>query len=97
MTSRHDLNHTLEWKECSAPDFTEEDGRLLATVYLYGIPHHLEAIPVKSDDNASDSGTTAMADNVMDAMHRGFEPDGPFCSVTIREKEYCLFLSPYTR
>lgn len=31
----------------------------------------------------------------MDELHSTFGGDGPFCQVTIKDKQHCLFLSPF--
>lgn len=90
--------------DLTIPDHSWEstdDHRLLATLYINGIPHHLEAIEVDPDQLAHESGgfiqpvNDAFSDSI-DAMGVINGGEAYFHTTMINGKPYVLNMTPYT-
>lgn len=90
----------FKWEEIGVSDPTD---RLLATIVIGGVPHHLEAISVQ-DDPDSDPGRrpdqVASSDCYADVLDYFRAADGAtdssFRTVDLRGRQYCLFMTPYS-
>lgn len=75
--------------------------RLLSTVFIEGVPHHLEAIQVvhiPPDDEQeweTQEGTTPGTDDLLARYHEVAGGDGPFLTVKLGGAEYVLALTPF--
>lgn len=76
-------------------DLTDPMRRLFTTVLICGVHHHLEAVPVKRDEDDQQVGLTPEADDYLGEMFQAFGGDGAFSTLEIEGQEYCVFMSPY--
>ena len=81
------------------PTGVEEDtlsSRLSVTLFINGVPHHLEAYEVKINEK---SGAQEPVDVVFESNIGGIgivsEPDGPWHTVSIKGKEYVVVMTPF--
>lgn len=85
------------WTRCGlAADGADADGRLLACVVVFGVPHHLEAVPVVYRDGLQEG-----ADSPSAARLAGLADEYECCFSTVAitldgvTRDYCLFLAPH--
>lgn len=102
---------TLQQTKEFEPTGTEEDptGRLLATVEIVGVPHHLEAIAVQYEVDGEvvdlntyegfepweQKATDPEWQSMLEEYSRAASADGSWMSVKIAGREYALCLTPY--
>jgi hypothetical protein len=95
MSSRviHDLEVLDSQWEPTGP---EEDltARLLSTVCVNGIHHHLEAYAVKEKDGIQVVVNDSFESNY-EGMCQASEPDGRYQVVEILGREYVLLMTPH--
>lgn len=77
------------------------ESRLLATVSVFGIPHHLELIEVESD---SDGVQTAVYEryagwgsNALDHLSAYDGGDGPYQEIELGDRRYIAVMTPFRR
>lgn len=93
-TTNVDLSQIL-WEDASI-DEERPRTRLLATLQLNGICHHLEAIEVEWDENTStQSAACLLCDEILTTYREATGADGPFCTVGVDGRTYALFVTPY--
>jgi hypothetical protein len=89
-----DLSRT-HWDEAPI-DEERPRTRLLATLQLNGILHHLEAIEVEYDDRTlTQSATCALCDDILSQYREATGADGRLSTVVIEGRTYALFVTPY--
>jgi hypothetical protein len=71
--------------------------KILACITFGGIPHHLEAIAVSETDAGQQRATDIENKEFFSELCETFYGDSTFMTVTIRGREYALFLFPYCR
>jgi len=85
----------VTWEDISL-DQTLPRSRLLATVTLDGVHHHLEAIQVQSGESKfSQAAACALCDDIL-KRYDAVDPDGgSFSTVQIDGHAYAIFLTPF--
>jgi hypothetical protein len=71
----------------------EGKSRGFVTLYVNGVPLHLEAWRVERDHDGAQ--LPVVYPDAFDALVTGFGPDGPFQTLNIGGEEYVLFASPF--
>jgi hypothetical protein len=90
QTPRNSLS-SIRW---SRPD--RDSTTLLATLVLGGYCMHLEAIEVELDDhNGLQEAVEPDYYGRIEDLHSGAGADGPFDTIEIEGRTYCLFATPY--
>lgn len=85
----------IEWEEISL-DQALPRSRLLTTVALDGVHHHLEAIEVKWGESKFDQSAVCALCNDILMRYEAVDPDaGPFNTVQIDGHTYVVFLTPF--
>jgi len=84
---------TIEWERWGDVDGGEPENRLLATVAIGGVPHHLEAIEVRESEDGVQEAVAG--GEQFDELYVACGGDGPLATVEIDGRGYCLFLSPF--
>ncbi len=74
---------------------TDTAASLLATVNIGGVLHHLEAIAVRRHRRHGQVAQDPVRETLLSDLYRAFEPDHPFHTVKIRNRDYVLFMSPF--
>lgn len=95
----HALFQTLEWEEIGYDDPTD---RLLTTVLIGRVPHHLEAIAVEDRPDPEPDmlprqvASSDLYDEILEHYQAAdMGTDEPFLAVEIGGRRYCLFMTPY--
>lgn len=78
-----------DWNESGDPK-----SRMLASVYVYGVLHHLDAIEVTENDHGEIRAANPDWEEMLDSIWRGFDPGDQYETVTIDDRKYLLFMSP---
>ena len=73
----------------------EDGSRLITTVVVNGLPLHLEAIEVSTDEYGIQRGC-GDADESLATIHEVVGAEGHWQTVTIGGRDYVLIASPYT-
>ena len=85
----------MRWEDASIDD-QRPRSRLLASVQFNGVLHHLEAIEVEWDEQTStQSAACSLCEPILSAYGEAAGGDGPFSTVTLEERTYALFVTPY--
>lgn len=93
-TTHVDLSQ-MHWDDASI-DEERPRSRLLATLQLNGICHHLEAIEVTYDERTlTQSAACPLCDDILTQYREATGADGPFSTVVIEGRTYALFMTPY--
>lgn len=93
-TENIDLSQ-VRWEDASM-DEDKPGRRLLSSLQFNGISHHLEAIEVEYDENAStQSAVCLLCDDILTTYREATGADGPFSTVTIDQRTYVIFVTPY--
>jgi len=84
-----------QWEPCGVDDENFES-RLATAVYINGVPHHLEAFQIKVNEKtgAQEAVDVAFEPNIGGICDVA-EPDGHWQTVTIKDKEYVLVMTPF--
>lgn len=85
------------WTICGANPDDPEDGRLLATLYILGTPHHLEALRVKTDDAGCQVGADPASASRLGAFQDEYETGFETVQITLGgvTREYVLVVAPH--
>lgn len=95
-TPLHIPLNDIIWDACG-PD-EDPKSRLIATLTIGGVHHHLEALAVVNDEKGEQIPVGDECGPVSDQFIKcdvAFSGDGPFETVEIEGRTYCLFMSPY--
>lgn len=88
--------HVGPWEPADGDD---PPRRLFATMHIDGVPHHLEAIPVRVKEldggGSVQEATTDEMEGAFDHWYLAAGGDGAFMTVTIEGADYAVFLSPF--
>lgn len=94
-----ELLKKFEWEEIGADDPKD---RLLTTVLIGGVPHHLEAIAVEERPDPVPglrpeqvASSYLYRDILNDYRAADGGTDEPFLTVDINGSHYCLFMTPF--
>lgn len=85
--------HALHWKDVSAED-AKPNTRLLATLTLGGVSHHLEAFAVE-ERNGLQLTVDGRWDDTLGDYYEATGADGPFATVEMRGRRYVFVMTPY--
>ena len=81
-----------EWEPTGSDD--DLDSRLLLTVCVNGVNHHLEAYAVEVKEDIQ-----VVRDSLFESNYEGMcmasEPDGRYQTTTIKGREYVLLMTPH--
>jgi len=80
-----------------APTGDESDptSRLLISVYVNGVPHHLEAYAVKDDEEGYQTAVDSAYDSNLHGMFQVSEAEGRWETLEISGREYVLAMTPF--
>jgi hypothetical protein len=81
------------WKDVSS---RRDRSVLMTTVLIAGVPHHLKAIHVQTQQ-ASQSAVESEAENELADMHAACGASSPFETVHLDGREYVMTLTPHAR
>jgi hypothetical protein len=85
----------IVWEDISF-DVSLPRRRLLATVQIAGVHHHLEAIEVNQGGSKFDQrATCSRCDEILKRYDAVDSDGGPFNTVEIDERDYAVFLTPF--
>lgn len=76
-------------------DGTDPAARMLATVEIAGIFHHLEAIAVKTNRSGMQIAQDVAGSEMLSGLGDAFGGEGAFQPVNIGRRHYVLFMSPF--
>jgi hypothetical protein len=71
------------------------DARLLTTVCINGVNHHLEAFQVETTEQGIQQAVDIAFEGNIGGICDVSEPDGHWQTVTIKGKEYALAMTPF--
>jgi len=80
------------WERIGPED--DYESRLLTTVCINGIHHHLEAIAVKAEGYVQ-KVVNPMHEDIFRGIQTAAEPDGPYRVTEIFGREYVLLMTPH--
>ena len=84
----------LDWEDISVSAEAPRS-RLLATVRIAGVPHHMEAIEVLSMPGRPQQAASAAGEEILE-RYRAAEPEGGlFRTVECGNRAYALFVTPF--
>lgn len=84
----------LDFKEVG--DEKDPSSKLIATVTLNGVSHHLEAVAVQFDADGDQVGANPTCEMILSDLYVGIGSDMRFKTVQYRGREYVFFMSPST-
>lgn len=84
----------IEWEDISF-DTSLPRSRLLATVQIAGIDHHLEAIQVEGLNPSDQQATCPDCEDILRRYDAVDSDGGAFSTVDIDGRDYAVFLTPF--
>ena len=85
----------IHWEDASI-DEERPRSRLLSTLLINGISHHLEALEVVWHESTStQSAACPFCDEILTSYIEATGAYGPFSTVMIEGRTYAIFVTPY--
>ncbi len=85
----------IAWEDISF-DASVPRTRLLATVQIAGVHHHLEAIKVNQGASTFvQHATCSICDEILDRYDAVYSDGDPFSTVKIDGRHYAIFMTPF--
>jgi len=102
MTAIHDFERRVFdlpipdncWEECGMED-DNMAARLLTTVCVSGVHHHLSAYEVKVNDDGIQVVTDSSFEENYEGMCMESQPEGRYQTLKIRGRDYVLCMTPF--
>lgn len=102
MTARVFPDEAVVSVDLSTWQETGDDGngsdpksRLLGTLTINGVRHHIEAIQVEEDADGIQNAASPAWASYFDELYTAFGGDGAMQTVEFNGRSYALFVSPY--